>query len=220
MDIHKVSALPERLTVVELGRRRRWSEEEKLRIVLESLVAPRLVSAVARRHGITRSLLSDWRRTLKVERIRAEPAPVVVPAVVVPEPPLPAKTSPRPRAPRQAAQDRMVIEVGRRRRDRGGDRRAEGRLIIGPPARTRPGSHRTCAMGSLPLERGSRAPAAVACSHGGGGPTRPAPSMSGRHRRPPASALVGRPGDQRRPPMCGRPPWCKRKVMLRGRVAA
>ena len=47
MDIHKVSALPERLTVVELGRRRRWSEEEKLRIVLESLEAPRLVSAVA-----------------------------------------------------------------------------------------------------------------------------------------------------------------------------
>ncbi len=46
MDIHKVSDLPERLTVVELGRRRRWSEEEKLRIVLESLEAPRLVSAV------------------------------------------------------------------------------------------------------------------------------------------------------------------------------
>ena len=29
MDIHKVSDLPERLTVVELGRRRRWSEEER-----------------------------------------------------------------------------------------------------------------------------------------------------------------------------------------------
>ncbi len=37
MDSHKVSVLPERLTVVELGRRRRWSEEEKLRIVMESL---------------------------------------------------------------------------------------------------------------------------------------------------------------------------------------
>lgn len=62
MDSHKVSVLPERLTVVEFGRRRRWSEEEKLRIVLESLEAPRLVSAVARRHGITRSLLSDCKR--------------------------------------------------------------------------------------------------------------------------------------------------------------
>ncbi len=46
MDIHKVSDLPERLTVVELGRRRRWSEEEKLRIVLESLEAPRLAERV------------------------------------------------------------------------------------------------------------------------------------------------------------------------------
>ncbi|WP_237479303.1 IS66-like element accessory protein TnpA [Lichenibacterium dinghuense] len=118
MDSHKVSVLPERLTVVELGRRRRWSEEEKLRIVMESLAAPRLVSAVARRHGITRSLLSDWRRTLKVERIAPEPAPVpaFVPAVVVSERPLAAKPVPRRRASRQAAQGRMVIEVGRGRR--------------------------------------------------------------------------------------------------------
>ena len=118
MDSHKVSDLPERLTVVELGRRRRWSEEEKLRIVMESLAAPRLVSAVARRHGITRSLLSDWRRTLKVERIAPElaPAPAFVPVVVVSEQPLPAKPVPRRRASRQAAQGRMVIEVGRGRR--------------------------------------------------------------------------------------------------------
>ena len=116
MDSHKVSVLPERLTVVELGRRRRWSEEEKLRIVMESLAAPRLVAAVARRHGITRSLLSDWRRTLKVERVATEPAPAFVPAVVVSEPPLPVKAGSRRRAPRQAAQGRMVIEVGRGRR--------------------------------------------------------------------------------------------------------
>ena len=116
MDSHKVSVLPERLTVVELGRRRRWSEEEKLRIVMESLEAPRLVSAVARRHVITRSLLSEWRRSLKVERIAAESAPVFVPAVVVPETPLPAKAAPCRRAPRGAAQGRMVIEVGRGRR--------------------------------------------------------------------------------------------------------
>ncbi len=113
MDSHKVSVLPQRLTVVEFGRRRRWSEEEKLRIVMESLAAPQLVSAVARRHGITRSLLSDWRRTLKVERMASEPAsvPAFVPAVVVPEPALPAKA-----APRQAAQGRTVIEVERGRR--------------------------------------------------------------------------------------------------------
>ncbi len=60
--------MPQQLNVVELGRRRRWSEDEKLRIVMESLEAPRLVSATARRHGISRSLLMAWRRALKVER--------------------------------------------------------------------------------------------------------------------------------------------------------
>jgi transposase len=35
MDSHAISAL-NRLEVVETGRRRRWSEEEKARIVLES----------------------------------------------------------------------------------------------------------------------------------------------------------------------------------------
>ena len=37
MDSHKHSAQFERLEVVETGRRRRWSEDEKLKIVLESL---------------------------------------------------------------------------------------------------------------------------------------------------------------------------------------
>jgi transposase-like protein len=51
-----------RLEVVDTGRRRRWTEEEKLRIVSESLSGPRLVSSTARRYGITRSLLVTWRR--------------------------------------------------------------------------------------------------------------------------------------------------------------
>ena len=57
MDAHKVSAEVSRLKVVEVGRRRRWSLAEKLRIVEESLAAPRQVSATARRHGVSRSLL-------------------------------------------------------------------------------------------------------------------------------------------------------------------
>jgi hypothetical protein len=35
MDVHKHSAQIERLEVVETGRRRRWSDDEKLWIVLE-----------------------------------------------------------------------------------------------------------------------------------------------------------------------------------------
>lgn len=42
MDSHTISAL-NRLEVVDTGRRRRWSDEEKARIVLESLSEPRLV---------------------------------------------------------------------------------------------------------------------------------------------------------------------------------
>ena len=57
MDSDKRSAQLERLEVVDTGRRRRWSEDENLKIVLVSLQAPRLVAATARRHGISRSLL-------------------------------------------------------------------------------------------------------------------------------------------------------------------
>ena len=45
----------------DVGRRRLWSEEEKLRIVEESLRGSRQSSATARRHGISRSLLTRWR---------------------------------------------------------------------------------------------------------------------------------------------------------------
>ena len=50
------------LDVVDTGRRRRWSEAEKVRITEESFSGPRQVSATARRNGVSRSLLSTWRR--------------------------------------------------------------------------------------------------------------------------------------------------------------
>nr|WP_247767703.1 transposase [Bradyrhizobium sp. 172] len=53
MDSHKRSTQLERLEVVETGRRRRWSDDEKLRIVSESFEAPRAISSTARRHGIS-----------------------------------------------------------------------------------------------------------------------------------------------------------------------
>ncbi len=62
MVAHKVSSEVSRLEVVEVGRRRRWSLAEKLRIVEESLAAPRQVLATARRHGVSRSLLMRWRK--------------------------------------------------------------------------------------------------------------------------------------------------------------
>jgi transposase len=64
MDIHTHSV--QRLEIVETGRRRRWSEDEKRRIVAESLEGPRLASATARRYGISPSLLFMWRRAFVV----------------------------------------------------------------------------------------------------------------------------------------------------------
>jgi transposase len=69
MDSHKRSTQLERLEVVETGRRRRWSNDEKLRIVSESFQAPRAISSTARRHGISRSLLMTWRRSFGPEPI-------------------------------------------------------------------------------------------------------------------------------------------------------
>lgn len=46
----------------DVGRRRHWSDEDKNRIVEESLDGYRQGSATARRYGISRSLLSIWHR--------------------------------------------------------------------------------------------------------------------------------------------------------------
>lgn len=50
------------LSADDAGRRREWTDEEKIRIVEESLRGFRQGSATARRYGISRSLLSIWRR--------------------------------------------------------------------------------------------------------------------------------------------------------------
>src|SRR3981081_4945454 len=85
MVSHKYSTQVERLEVVETGRRRRWSDDEKLRIVIESLQTPRAISSTARRHGISRSLLMRWQRSFRPEPTAPEVhrvgfAPVIVAA--------------------------------------------------------------------------------------------------------------------------------------------
>src|SRR4030095_11374993 len=43
-------------------RRRRWSGEEKARIVAEASAPDAMVADIARRHGVSRSLVYTWRR--------------------------------------------------------------------------------------------------------------------------------------------------------------
>jgi transposase len=55
-----------RLEVITgVGRRRRWSEEDKARIVAESLDPTPTSSAVARRYGLHASQLFTWRQQLQ-----------------------------------------------------------------------------------------------------------------------------------------------------------
>jgi transposase len=54
-------------------RRRRWTAEEKARIVAESLEANANISDVARRHGVARGLLTAWRRQLSKDGGGQEP---------------------------------------------------------------------------------------------------------------------------------------------------
>lgn len=65
MDIFTDRSRVERLEIVDTGRRRRFSEAEKLRIVEESYAGPRMASATARRHGIAVPLLFAWRKAYR-----------------------------------------------------------------------------------------------------------------------------------------------------------
>ena len=125
MDSNKFSTQVERLGVVETGRRRRWTDDEKLKIVLESMQAPRSISSTARRHGISRSLLLNWRRSFCTEPDGAAGEKSgFVPAMVV--------ADLAPSAPVVPASGRMVIEIGKDRRvivDAGVDAGALARVL-------------------------------------------------------------------------------------------
>jgi transposase len=121
MTGHKDRPEVSRLEVVETGRRRRWSEEEKLRIVAESLSGPRQGSQTARRYGIARSLLAVWRRRFSV---RTAGEAQLVPAMVMP----PMAAQARAASP----SSRMEIVSGNGRRiivDAGVDAAALARVL-------------------------------------------------------------------------------------------
>lgn len=59
-------------------RRRRWSDEQRERILLEAFQSGARVCDVARRHDVARGLIYQWRRAALRQR-----GPTFVPAVVV-----------------------------------------------------------------------------------------------------------------------------------------
>jgi transposase len=68
---------------VGVGRRRRWSDEAKARIVAESFAAGAVVSEVARRHDISPQHLFGWRKAARAGLLSlpADEAPMFVPVV-------------------------------------------------------------------------------------------------------------------------------------------
>ena len=75
--------------ITGVGRRRRWTDEEKAWIVTESLDPATTVSAVARRYGLHPSQLFVWRQQLAASAARD--APGFVPVLVTDEGTAPAE---------------------------------------------------------------------------------------------------------------------------------
>ena len=88
------------------GRRRRWSADEKARIVAESYRLGDTVCGVARRHGLTHSQLFAWRREARRRIASEHEPPHFVPAIVEASPPEAAS-----KLPRNARRASGVIEV-------------------------------------------------------------------------------------------------------------
>src|SRR3954469_21720318 len=58
--------------ITGVGRRRRWTDEEKARIVAESLDPATTSSAVARRYGLHATQLFTWRQQLQRKALAAQ----------------------------------------------------------------------------------------------------------------------------------------------------
>jgi transposase len=62
-------------------RRRRWSRDDKMRIIEETLAPGAVVTEIARRHGLATSLVFTWRRRARLATV-ASAGPRLVPVQV------------------------------------------------------------------------------------------------------------------------------------------
>jgi transposase len=68
--------------VLGIERRRRWSRDEKARIVEETLIPGAVVSEVARRHGVAQSLLFTWRRLARTTEPARKDGSILLPVEI------------------------------------------------------------------------------------------------------------------------------------------
>jgi transposase len=84
MTAHTTMSKVSRIEVVSTGARRRWTLEEKRRIVAESYGGRGEVSATARRHGLSGGQLFTWRQFAREGRLGDEAAALVPVKLAVP----------------------------------------------------------------------------------------------------------------------------------------
>jgi transposase len=95
------------LSAADAARRRPWSDADKVRIVEESFVGHRQVTATARRHGISRSLLTVWRRQYRTGALGRARSSAFIPLMLSAEPPASASAA----APRSNPEARVEIAL-------------------------------------------------------------------------------------------------------------
>ncbi len=90
--------------------RRRWPDDEKARIVLESFVPGTVITQLAQRHGCRPQQIHDWRRLTRTGKL-ALPAPVGGEAIPAFVPLLPDHSAPAPAASSAAIEASIVVEI-------------------------------------------------------------------------------------------------------------
>ena len=102
--------------VLGIERRRRWSKDEKARIVEETLARGSVVSEVARRHGVAQSLLFTWRRLARTAEPTGRDGSILLPVEIdATAPPPLLETARRSRAApggRRTGSGVIEIELG------------------------------------------------------------------------------------------------------------
>ncbi|MGI9420355.1 MAG: IS66-like element accessory protein TnpA [Geminicoccaceae bacterium] len=109
---HRCDSEIEVLSAADAARRRHWSDADKLRIVEESFAGYRQASATARRHGISRSLLTVWRRQYRNGDLGGGPSPAFIPLTLSAGSPAPVDQVSLPSNPE--ARVEIILRNGRR----------------------------------------------------------------------------------------------------------
>jgi transposase len=115
-----------KIEVLGTERRRRWSLQDKLQIVEETMQPGVTVTEVARRHGLAPSVVFTWRRLAREGRL-GDAGPTFVPVEITP---VPTQTTPMVSSSRRTGLIEIVLGRGRRIRvDREVDAEALRRVL-------------------------------------------------------------------------------------------